>query len=254
MSPALERVVESRYSAAEDQVRRLRAAHPDEDTEVLADRLVRQYVRDLAIGGAVTGGAAASPLAGVTVLAAAGVDAAYSAGRLGEMIMAIGILYGHEHSTVEQRTAWMWAVMGMADGAAVGLSGLAAKVGTRGGARLLARLPNSAVAAANQRAGRRLAARLARSRSPWGLAALLPYGIGAGVGAAGNVALVLGVGRAAKEFFARTAPVGGRVAEVLDDETVLLEDDRSPAAPERPHADDIVDAEVVERPSRRDVG
>ena len=258
VSPALERVVESRYSAAEEQVRKIRSAYPGESVETLADRLVRGYVRDLAIGGAMAGGAAAAPFAGATVLAAAGLDAAYSAGRLGEMIMAIGILYGHEQSTVEQRTAWMWAVMGMADGAAVGLTGLAARVGTRGGARLLARLPSSAVAAANQRAGRRFAARLARSRGPWALASVLPYGIGAGVGAAGNVALVLGVGRAAKEFFARTPPPGGRVAEVVDEETVLLEEDlpRSPgpSGTSGRRADDteIVDAEVVERPRAAD--
>ncbi|MEZ5268449.1 MAG: hypothetical protein R2789_07760 [Microthrixaceae bacterium] len=50
--------------------------------------------------------------------------------------------------------------------------------------------------------GRRLGRMgLAGKGGPWGLAALLPYGIGASVGAAGNAALALSVGRAAQRWF-----------------------------------------------------
>ncbi|MFM7508097.1 MAG: hypothetical protein ACKO5A_00925, partial [Actinomycetota bacterium] len=58
---AFERLIVQRHEAAEAAVRQLRADHPDADTDALADALIRRCVRDMALGGAVTGGAAASP-------------------------------------------------------------------------------------------------------------------------------------------------------------------------------------------------
>jgi hypothetical protein len=136
--------------------------------------------------------------------ASAGADAAFSVGRLGEMIMAIGLLYGHDTTTAEQRRAAVLTVMGLADGAAVGVSGLAARAGARGGARLLRRLPTGPPAA-GAGVARRTVAKLSSTRGPWSLAALVPYGIGAGVGAAGNALLARAVGRGAKEYFGGSA-------------------------------------------------
>ena len=103
---------------------------------------------------------------------------------------------------------------------------------------MLAKVPSSSKKA--------FVAKAAKSGSPWGIAALLPYGVGAGVGAAGNAALVLAVGRAAKEYFTRTPPPDGRVAEFVDDDTVLLDDDPpAGSAPGDDTDDDIVDAEIV---------
>ncbi len=239
--PGMDRVVESAFADAQETVRQLRAAHPGASPDELVSRVVRQTAKEMAIGGAMTGGAAASPVAGITLAAAAvGTDAAFNANRLGEMVMAIGLLYGHGDATVEERKLWLVAVMGMADSAAVGLSGLAARWGARGSTRLLAKVPASSKKA--------FVAKAARSGSPWGLAALLPYGVGAGVGAAGNAALVLAVGRAAREYFTRTPPPDGRVAEYVDDDTVLLDDDppaRADRDPGDDPDDDVVDAEIV---------
>src|SRR5262249_45064948 len=149
-----------------------------------------RYAKDLAMSGAVSGGAAASPVAGVAVAAAsAGADAAVSVNRLGEMIMALGIIYGHETLSIDERRAAVLTVMGLADGAAVGMTGLAARAGARGGARVLRRLPTSATTAATAGAGRRAVAKLSSTKGPWSLTSLIPYGIGAGVGAAGNALL-----------------------------------------------------------------
>ena len=238
--PGMDRVVESAFADAQATVRDLQGAHPGASPDELVNRVIRQTAKEMAVGGAITGGA---PVAGLTVAAAAvGTDAAFNANRLGEMVMAIGLLYGHADATVEERKVWLWAVMGMADSAAVGLSGLAARWGARGSSRMLAKVPSSSKKA--------FAAKAAKSGSPWGLAALLPYGVGAGVGAAGNAALVLAVGRAAKEYFTRTPPPDGRVAEFVDEDTVLLDDEppagaRSSSQPGDDPDDDIVDAEIV---------
>ena len=200
--PVVDRLVEHRHHAAAADVARLRAEHPYDTPDQLADRLIRRYAKDLAVSGAVTGGAAASPVAGVAVAAAsAGADAAVSVNRLGEMIMALGIIYGHEALSIEERRAAVLTVMGIADGAAVGMTGLAARAGAKGGAKVLRRLPAAGTAATGGVA-RRTVTKLSSTKGPWSLASLIPYGIGAGVGAAGNALLVRAVGRAAKQYFA----------------------------------------------------
>ncbi len=255
--PVLDRLVEHRYGSAVNDVADLRAQFPDDTPGELADRLIRRYAKELAIGGAVSGGAAASPVAGVAVAAAsAGADATFSVGRLGEMIMAIGLAYGHDATTVDERRAAIVTIMGLADGAAVGMSGLAARAGAKGGARVLQRLPTTAPPA-TAGAGRKAIAKLGNTKGPWSLTALIPYGIGAGVGAAGNALLARAVGRAAKEYFSTHAPPSGvgaaaapEVVEVLDDDTELLDPEPGDGAAAPPPGsavhDDIVDAEIVD--------
>lgn len=253
----IERVAEQRFAGALASVSALRAEHPDDTPDRIADRLIRRYAKDMAIGGAVAGGAAAAPVAGMAVAAASvGVESAFSAGRLGELIMAIGIAYGHAPSSVDERRNAVLAVMGMADGIAVGMSGLAARAGSRGGARVLRRLPSPAPAAAGAGIGRKALNRAASARGPWSVAALVPYGIGAGVGAAGNALLARAVGRAAKEYFGHGGLGDGATGEpvvepdVVDGEVVDGWDGTDPHPPTPPGAadDDIHDAHVVDEP------
>ncbi len=255
--PVFYRYVDSRADAAAQCAASVRGTFPEEEPDKLADRIIRRYAKELAIGGAVSGGAAASPVAGVAVVAAtAGADATFSAGRISEMIMAIGQVYGHDTVSVstDDRRAAVAAVMGIADGAAVGMSGLAARAGAKGSARVLRRIPTGP-AAPGSGAGRRALTKLSSTRGPWSLTALLPYGIGAGVGAAGNALLARAVGRAAKEYFSGRTPVGAAqqiVVEVIDDETELIDPDAQQSGqwagtdPDEPWDDDIIDAEIVD--------
>lgn len=264
--PIIDRVVDQRFAAAVEAVSRLRCEEPDAGPDELADLLIRRCTRDLAIGGAVSGGAAASPVAGVTVAAAtAGADATYSMGRLSELIMGIGLIYGHDQATVDERTAVVLAVLGLSESAAVGLTGLAARVGSRGGARLVARIGSGAPPHGTG-ATRRAISKLSSTKGPWSLAALLPYGIGAGVGFAGNAVLARSVGAAAKQYFqANPLDVGRRHVPLVEDvgEGEVVDDAADPpSAPwrHRPvtadapqptgttaRTDDIVDAVIVER-------
>lgn len=231
--PLVDRIVEQRFGDAAQAVSALRAADPDATTGQLADALIRRAARELAVGGALAGGAAAAPVAGMGVAAAtAGMDASVSVGRLSELVMALGIVYGHGHASAAERAGWIWAVLGLSEGAAVGLTGLAARVGARGGARLLSRLPEASRASVNAKLSKRVVSRMAGGRGPWSLAALVPYGIGAGVGAAGNAVLAHSVGRAAKQFFATSPP---------PPQQPLFED-----AGDGELIDDPIEAEVVE--------
>jgi hypothetical protein len=257
--PIVDRMVDQRFAMAVEAVSRLRAEDPNATPDELADRLIRKCAKELAVGGAVAGGAAASPVAGVAVAAAtAGADATYSMGRLSEMIMGIGLIYGHEQATVDERTALVLAVLGLSESAAVGLTGLAARVGSRGGARLVARLPSGAAPSPTAGATKKAIAKLSNAKGPWSLAALVPYGIGAGVGAAGNAVLARSVGRAAKQYFAGSVstppPQHATVQEDAGEGEVVEDPARSATASgtggPRPGAgawdDEIVDAVIVE--------
>jgi len=261
--PIVDRMVDQRFAMAAEAVSRLRAEDPTATADQLVDRLIRRCAKELAVGGAVAGGAAASPVAGVAVAAAtAGADATYSMGRLSEMIMGIGLIYGHEQQTVDERTALVLAVLGLSESAAVGLTGVAARLGSRGGARLVAKLPSTS-APASAGATRKVLAKVGSSKGPWSLASLIPYGIGAGVGAAGNAVLATSVGRAAKQYFAGSAspapPLHAPVqedagdGETVDDGPVAADgsasSSTSTSASTSPGAwtEEIVDAVIVER-------
>ncbi len=255
--PLVDRVVEQRSVHAAEQVSRLRAEFPDDTPEELANRLIRRCAREMSIAGAVSGGAAAAPVAGMAVAAAsAGVDSAYSMNRLGELIMGIGEIYGHGIDSHDERRAAVLAVIGLVDGAAVGMSGLAAKAGARGGARVLSKVPSPAAGAVSGGVARRTVSKLGAKSGPWSLAALVPYGIGAGVGAAGNGLLARAVGKAAKQYFASSDPSTDRREVLLEDagDGEVLDDDMyddSSTTSGHGYADsgvddDIVDAEIVD--------
>lgn len=206
----LDRLVEHRYGAAGGLVRQTRAAlGPTAPPDLVVDAIVRRYSRELAAVAAVSGGAAAVPGVGTTVsLAAASADLAYTMGRLGEMVLAIGIAHGHDAASFEQRKAWVLAVLGMGRGAVIGVDGLAGEVGSRGGARIVARITSTQLDGVNSKLAARLLARLSTEQAALRMGRILPFGIGAGVGAAGNVVIVRSIARAAREFFA-TAPHAG---------------------------------------------
>jgi hypothetical protein len=262
----VQRIVEQRSDDAAAVVAELRTSHRGAHADELADLLIRRCVRDLTISGAMTGGAAASPLAGSAV-AAAGADSIYGVGRLSEMVMAIGLVYGHTDASAGERAGWIMAALGVSEATAMGVTGLAARVGARSGARLVSRLPGvpatgaSAAAglaggaarrAAVGAAGRRAVARVASGKGPWSFAALVPYGIGAGVGAAGNALLARSVGATAKHYFRDRGAAAGPIVvddDVIDVEVVEVIDEVWGV----PADDDIVDAEVIDpRPAPGD--
>lgn len=195
-------MVEQRYDAAVRRAQTLRAANPDASPDDLADALVRGMTKELAAVAAVSGGIAAVPGWGTAVaLGALTADTAWTMGRLSELVLALGIVHGHDASAIETRKAWVLSVLAMANGAVNGLDGAAARVGARGGATVVARLGAAQQAGVNSKIAARLVARLATEKALTRLGRLVPFGIGAGVGAAGNALITRSVGRAAREFF-----------------------------------------------------
>lgn len=224
LRPAIDKVVETRYLPAVQLVERTRWENPTAAPDAIADRIIARYTKELAAVAALTGGAAAIPGAGTgTAIASSGLDLAYSMTKLGEMILAIGVAYGHTARSIEERRTFILSVMGIANGVATSLDGVAGRIGAVGGASLVARIPDEALVSINNRLGAKVLAKFAAEQGAVRLGRVIPFGIGAGIGAGGSVLLVRSVGRAAKRFFADasqtqglTPPASAPVGAVID--------------------------------------
>jgi hypothetical protein len=220
--PSIEKLVATRYGTAQRVVEQILTQDPTARPDDIARQLQRRYSKELGAVAALSGGAAAVPGAGtVTALAAAGADLAYTMTKLGEMIMAIGIAYGHDAQSVTERKAWVLTVLSMGRGAAIGIDGVAARFGERGGAALVARLSATQIDSLNSKLAASLVTRLTTQQGVARLSRLLPFGIGAGVGATGNVLLVRTIARSAQHFFGSTP--GPRSSVINADSTEVTD-------------------------------
>ena len=205
---SLDRLVENRYESAAQVVAEFRRLEPGADDSAIVDRIVTKYSRELGAVAAISGGAAAVPGVGTAAgLAAASADVAWTMTRLGEMVLAIGIAHGHDAASFAERKAWVLSVLSMGRGAVTGVDGLAGRVGSRGGARLAAAISATQLDGVNSKLATKLVARLTTEQAALRLGRVLPFGIGAGIGATGNVLIVRSMARAARQFFADTPPV-----------------------------------------------
>jgi hypothetical protein len=207
LSDLVDRIVESRYRSAVLDVERLRREQPGATPEQLSDVLIRRAQRRLAAVAALSGGAAASPgLGTAAVLTTAGMDAAWTMSRLAELIMAIGVAHGHSAPDFAERKAWVLSALAMSNGAKGTMDELAGVAGVRGGVKMLRQLGPSRLDAFNSRLMAKLGTRLLIRDSLLAAGNVVPFGIGAGIGATGNAIITRKVGRAAVHLFATSPP------------------------------------------------
>lgn len=218
ITPAIDALVEARYEPAAAAVARLAARHPSASSREKADKLVARYRKELGMVGAASGGAAALPGVGTAAgLGASGADVAWTVSRLGEMILSIGVAYGHGAEDVEGRRAWVMSVLAVSLGVAKGIGGVAGEIGQKGGIKVVKAIPMSQITRINQALGSRVIVKFGTQQGVVRLGRIVPFGIGAGIGAGGNVLLVNSVGRAARNFFDDGAEIGAPPAEPVDD-------------------------------------
>lgn len=200
--PAVDKLVEVRYDAARRTTDRLKQRNPDASEVEIADALIRRYRKELGAAGAAAGGAAAVPGIGTaSSVAVNSADVGWTIARLGEMILSIGAAYGHDAESIEERRAWVLAVLGMATGASGGLSGVAGQIGSKGGVKVVKAIPMSQITRLNRALGGRIIVKFGTKQGAVRLGRLVPFGVGAAIGGGGNVLLVRAVGNRAKDFF-----------------------------------------------------
>ncbi len=255
----IDKAVEERWGSALE-----RAAEADgNNVDDRVGDVLQSFRRELTVVGAATGAVAAAPgLGTATAAGALAADLGWFAMRATDMIMTIGALHGHTESSIEERRAWVLAVMAFGEQAAREFSTLVAQLdpeaGPAKGAGVGTMLDKAGDAAsargatmfggdmaaveALRRINTNLAAEVVKKygtrRSALAAGKLLPFGIGAVVGGSANWAFVRAVGKQSVRFFrdVPTVPRFGQsgVLGVIDGDTGLSAEDRRNAIPVDP--------------------
>jgi hypothetical protein len=202
-------VVEHRMADAHAMVARARARDGRSELSVslTSAAIVRRISREMATVGAFSGAVAIAPAVGTTAaLATSAADVGVVFARIATMVMAIGIAHDVDLSTVDLRRQHVYAVLGGAESALTSTERKAGEmkkmlgkkaVGVRTSLPAVSRV-NDIVAS---RVGEKIIEKLVAKEATIAMATLLPLGIGAGIGAVGNRALVTSVGRTASKYF-----------------------------------------------------
>ena len=169
------------------------------------DRRVRRITsavrRELVATGAASGGAASLPGVGTAVtVASLGGDLAVTTLRLTDLVLTIGAIHGRRDAPVEERRLWVLAVLAFGDGAAAAVQRISAEVARGLTASSTARTSWDLLRATNRSLTRTVLVNYGKRRGAMAVGKLMPFGIGAAIGAGGNAKLVGTVARNADKL------------------------------------------------------
>jgi EcsC protein family len=197
----IDEVSNNRWDAA---VKRA-AAQPGRIRPEKIKALTDAFARELGAAGAAAGVVAASPAFGTTAtLLSATAELGWFTARAGDLILTIAALHGRPDPTVDERRAWLLAVLiygGSArDEFARAVNEASTGMVTVGPEK---RLPVGAIQLANRVMSKALFRKYGARRGLAAVGRMIPLGIGAVIGATANYAAIHSLARNADEFFAR---------------------------------------------------
>jgi hypothetical protein len=201
MLDSIDQVSSSRWEAAVARAAALPGDVRPEKIKALTD----SFARELGTAGAAAGVVAASPAFGTTAtLLSATAELGWFTARAGDLILTIAALHGRPDPTVDERRAWLLAVLiygGSArDEFARAVNEASTGMVTVGPEK---RLPVGAIQLANRVMSKALFRKYGARRGLAAVGRMIPLGIGAVIGATANYAAVRSLARNADEFFAR---------------------------------------------------
>lgn len=187
--------------AVEKYVAHVRRAHPDESPSQIIERMESRFLLAVTGSGSAVGGAAAVPgLGTVASIAAVGAETAFFIESSALLTLSVASVHGipvHDH---QQRRALVLAV-------ALGESGMQIVQKTAGvsaknwGTLISSRIPGASMTGMNKSLVKKFVTKYLAKRSALLFGKLLPAGIGAVIGGAGNRVIGKGVIRNAREAF-----------------------------------------------------
>jgi hypothetical protein len=196
----IDEVSANRWEAAAARARSL----PGDIRPHKVHALTEQFARELGVAGAAAGAAAAAPAVGtVATIAATTAELAWFTGRAGDLILTMAALHGHPNPSVDERRAWVLAVLIYGGSARDGLARAINEAST--GVTLAGerRIPLATLQTANRLMGRRLLRHYGSRRGVAALGRLVPLGLGALIGGTTNYVAVRTLAKSADEFFTR---------------------------------------------------
>jgi len=199
---ALASALRAREPAVRERVDKLRAEHPFETPDQIAQRLLRSTRRRVAATGAASSASAIVP--GLGTLIAMGTvtsQSLYALEQETELVLAIAIAYGHELAGSDERLLEALLVVGIAGGAVK----LRESVLVAGGERLtvaaVRSLPAHALAGPGSHLLARVLTRLLGRRAVTAVVRLAPVAVGMAAGAGFDWLAVSALGRAAIRYY-----------------------------------------------------
>lgn len=202
----------ARWSAAVERAAALQGTIRPEKIKSLTD----QFAREVAVVGAAAGAAVAAPAVGTAAsITATAAEVAWFTARAGDLILTIAALHGRTEPTVDERRAWVLAVLLYGSTAREGFTHMAEEVGVTLGAPAAVgalattgvaptlRLPLSSLHAINSGFQRHIVRRYGTRRGVVAVGRVLPLGIGAAIGGMANYAAIRALARHADAFFSR---------------------------------------------------
>lgn len=162
---------------------------------------VRKHFQKEIVGlGTATGGIAALPGAGTATAIGVGMaDIGWVTVRNADLIFTIAALHGHTEADVEERTAWVLAVLVFGDGAAASYEALARELGKKAA--------SVATSATMKKMNKAMATKVFKGygtkKGVLALGKALPFGIGAVFGGTASYRGLKALIRHADQFFAQ---------------------------------------------------
>ena len=200
MLKGVEKATSERWDAAVERA----AALPGDVRPEKIHALTNAFARELGIIGAAAGMTAATPLVGTgATLMAATVELSWFTARAGDLVLTIAALHGRPTPTVEERRAWVLAVLVFGSTARQGLTGVANSMGAGLSETAPNRMSLATLRATNGAMSRLVLRGYGTRRGAIALGTALPLGIGAVVGGSANVVAIRRLAAQADAFFAR---------------------------------------------------
>jgi len=177
---------------------RVRTKHPTASPADVIDQLERRYLTAVIGTGAASGGAAALPGVGTGASIATGAaEIAAFVGATAMFVLAVAEVHGVPVTDPQVRRALVLTVL-LGD---VAEAAVEAAAGAPHWAHVLGRTNREAIGGVNARLAHLMVGRFGARQSALLLGRAIPFGIGAGIGAAGNAALAKGAINTSRRAF-----------------------------------------------------
>jgi hypothetical protein len=200
MLEAIDDVSANRWDAAKRRAGQLPGAIRPEKIDALS----RSFSRELGTAGAAAGAVAVAPAFGTGAsLVTAIAELGWFTARAGDLVLTIAAVHGRTDPTVEERRAWVLAVLIYGSSAKEGFSRAVGEVSRSGAPAVNQRLPIASLQLANRLMSRSMLQKYGTRRGLIALGTALPVGIGAVFGGGANYRAIRKLARDADAFFAR---------------------------------------------------
>lgn len=197
---SVDEVSQQRWDAAKARA----AATPGRLRPEKLDALTASFARELGATGAAAGAAAAAPAVGtVATLASTAAELAFFTARAGDLILTIAALHGRPDPSIEERRAWVLAVLIYGSSARDEFARALQQASAGVSPAVDRKIPVTTLQTANRLMARALLRRYGRRRGAVALGRALPVGIGAVIGGSANYLAIRSLARDADALFAR---------------------------------------------------